>query len=130
MTHPALGLHPAGALIDGGPVDGLTARGPDDNSLAVRPRAALQPLIENRHGRGTLSRVAEGDERSELVLDKVLRPCQASLKNGTITVKIRTGRVAQPFGFRPHRSGQAAFPHPALPEDIQSHARMIICRGL
>jgi tryptophanyl-tRNA synthetase len=26
------------------------------------------------------------------------------------------GRVAQPFGFCPHRSGQAAFPHPALPE--------------
>lgn len=26
------------------------------------------------------------------------------------------GRVAQPFGFRPHRSGRADFPHPALPE--------------
>jgi hypothetical protein len=23
------------------------------------------------------------------------------------------GRVAQPFGFRPHRSGRVAFPHPA-----------------
>ena len=27
-----------------------------------------------------------------------------------------SGRVAQPFGFRPHRSGRAAFQHPALPE--------------
>jgi len=27
-----------------------------------------------------------------------------------------SGRVAQPFGFCPHRSGRAAFPHPAPPE--------------
>ncbi len=33
------------------------------------------------------------------------------------------GRVAQPFGFRPHRSGRAAFPHPALPESNPRHAR-------
>ena len=26
------------------------------------------------------------------------------------------GRVAQPFGFRPHRSVRAAFPHTAFPE--------------
>ena len=26
------------------------------------------------------------------------------------------GRVAQPFGFRPHRSERAAFPHSAPPE--------------
>jgi len=32
------------------------------------------------------------------------------------------GRVAQPFGFRPHRSGRADFPHPALPEDNLRHA--------
>lgn len=33
------------------------------------------------------------------------------------------GRVAQPFGFRPHRSGRAAFPHPALPEGNPRHIR-------
>ena len=32
------------------------------------------------------------------------------------------GRVAQPFGFCPHRSGRAAFPHPALPEGNPRHA--------
>ena len=32
------------------------------------------------------------------------------------------GRVAQPFGFRPHGSGHADFPHPALPEDNLRHA--------
>ena len=32
------------------------------------------------------------------------------------------GRVAQPFGFRPHRSGHADFPHPALPKDNLRHA--------
>jgi len=34
----------------------------------------------------------------------------------------RDGRVAQPFGFRPHRSGHADFPHPALPKDNLRHA--------
>jgi hypothetical protein len=33
------------------------------------------------------------------------------------------GRVAQPFGFCPHRSGRAAFPHPALPESNPRHIR-------
>ena len=33
------------------------------------------------------------------------------------------GRVAQPFGFRPHRSGRADFPHPALPEGNPRHIR-------
>jgi hypothetical protein len=28
------------------------------------------------------------------------------------------GRVAQPFGFRPHRAGHADFPHPALPKEL------------
>ena len=32
------------------------------------------------------------------------------------------GRVAQPFGFRPHRSGRAAFPHLALPKGNPRHA--------
>ncbi len=33
------------------------------------------------------------------------------------------GRVAQPFGFRPHRSERAAFPHSAPPEGYPTLAR-------
>ena len=36
------------------------------------------------------------------------------------------GRVAQPFGFRPHRSGHAAFPHPALPEGNPRHGTLSV----
>ena len=36
---------------------------------------------------------------------------------------IEHGRVAQPFGFRPHRSVRAAFPHTALPESNPSQPR-------
>ena len=39
-----------------------------------------------------------------------------------VTAVLGHGRVAQPFGFRPHRSGRAAFPHPALPEGNPRHA--------
>ncbi|GEO43398.1 hypothetical protein SAE02_75460 [Skermanella aerolata] len=47
-------------------------------------------------------------------------------------LQLDCGRVAQPFGFRPHRSGRAAFPHPALPEghprhaDLPAHGRVIL----
>ncbi len=33
------------------------------------------------------------------------------------------GRVAEPFGFRPHRSVRAAFPHTALPKGNPSQAK-------
>src|SRR5262245_23484486 len=33
------------------------------------------------------------------------------------------GRVAQPFGFRPHRSERAAFPHSAPPEGYPTQAK-------
>ena len=36
--------------------------------------------------------------------------------------QLSCGRVAQPFGFCPHRSGRAAFPHPALPGGNPPHA--------
>ena len=36
------------------------------------------------------------------------------------------GRVAQPFSFCPHRSGRAAFPHPALPEGNPHHAVLAV----
>ena len=35
------------------------------------------------------------------------------------------GRVARPFGFRPHRSGHADFPHPALPGGNPRHAALM-----
>nr|GAJ37785.1 hypothetical protein in nfe locus ORFA [Bradyrhizobium sp. DOA9] len=47
-------------------------------------------------------------------------PTDAKLLHAAIKDR---GRVAQPFGFRPHRSGQAAFPHPALPEGNPRHIR-------
>ena len=34
-----------------------------------------------------------------------------------------TGRVAQPFGFRPHGSERAAFPHSAPPEGYPTRAK-------
>ena len=33
------------------------------------------------------------------------------------------GRVAQPFGFRPHGSERAAFPHSAPPEGYPTRAK-------
>jgi hypothetical protein len=41
---------------------------------------------------------------------------QAPLIVGCTRTGRGRGRVAQPFGFRPHRSERAAFPHSALPE--------------
>src|SRR6185437_16028060 len=51
-------------------------------------------------------------EQCDLALEGLSRPQELS----------GHGRVAQPFGFRPHRSGRAACPHPALPESNPRHA--------
>src|SRR5712692_5182674 len=41
----------------------------------------------------------------------------------TVAIAFGDGRVAQPFGFRPHGSERAVFPHSAPPEGYPTRAK-------
>src|SRR5438093_11943437 len=47
--------------------------------------------------------------------------CTAELESAADAAGV--GRVAQPFGFRPHGSERAAFPHSAPPEGYPTRAK-------
>ena len=77
-------------FIDGGPVDGLTVLAPRGRKRCPSGKGLpCSPWLPIKKDRRALSRVAKGDERSELALDKAFRACYPSLNTGAITVNIQ-----------------------------------------
>jgi hypothetical protein len=86
----------------------------------------FSPKVEKRtspiEGRGLFARQAISDGEIVAVKGGAVMDSDALalIRND---VSPGDGRVAQPFGFRPHGSERAAFPHSAPPEGYPTRAK-------
>src|SRR2546428_11868905 len=78
-------------------------------------RIASNPTSSQLFGAGR--RCASATRRIKDQVSRISRHKEATFND------LGGGRVAQPFGFRPHGSERAAFPHSAPPEGYPTRAK-------